>query len=217
VRVRRTWIAGLVLAAVGASAPVEVSTVDASAMDASAVDASASFDSPGAGPGPSGPAPVPGPAYRSVRTYAEVAAPVRLRIPAERIDTDLLRLGLERDGSISAPASWQRAGWYEDGPRPGQPGPAVLVGHVDAPSGPAVFTRLSRLRTGEAVYVDRADGSTARFVVTGQARIPKDRFPAARVYAPTLQVSLILMTCGGSFDAASGHYRDNVLVTAVPG
>jgi sortase (surface protein transpeptidase) len=93
----------------------------------------------------------------------------------------------------------------------------VIVGHVDSRSGPAVFSDLASLRTGEAVYVDRQDGTTARFVVTTREQVAKDHFPADRVYAPTLQVSLILMTCGGAFDSASGHYRDNVLVTAVPG
>lgn len=157
------------------------------------------------------------PQFRSVRRYDAVALPVRLRIPEAGVDTGLTRLGLTPEGWIEAPTEWQVAGWYEGGPRPGQDGPAVIVGHIDSRSGPAVFHDLPQLRPGAAVHVDRADGSTVTFRVTGRRQVPKDRFPAAEVYAPTLQPSLVLITCGGVFDRTSGHYRDNVLVTAVPG
>ena len=157
------------------------------------------------------------PQFRSVRTYRAVALPVRLRIPSVGIDTSLQRLGLAADGTIAAPTRWEVAGWYEGGPRPGQEGPAVIVGHVDSRAGPAVFYRLTELRSGDAVYVDRADGSTVRFRVTGHRQVPKNRFPADLVYSPTLQASLQLMTCGGQFDASTGHYRDNIIVSGVPG
>jgi Sortase domain len=152
--------------------------------------------------------------FRSVRTYVPVAVPTRLRIPAQRIDTTLQRLGLEADGSIAAPTRWELAGWYAGGARPGQPGVAVIAGHVDSATGPAVFYRLPRLRPGAVVLVDRADGSTARFRVTGQRQVPKDHFPASALYYPTLRATLLLLTCGGTFDAATGHYRDNVVVSA---
>jgi hypothetical protein len=157
------------------------------------------------------------PRFRAVRTYRGVAAPVRLRIPAVGLDTRLERVGLAQDGTIAAPNGWHLAGWYARGPRPGQAGPAVIVGHVDSRSGPAVFFRLTDLRRGDAVYVDRADGSTARFTVTTRARVPKDRFPGDVVYAPTLEASLHLLTCGGDFDTSTGHYQDNVIVSAVLG
>jgi hypothetical protein len=157
------------------------------------------------------------PQFRSVRTYTGVAVPVRLRIPSKRIDTALQRLGLAADGTIAAPSEWQVAGWYDQGPRPGQKGPAVIVGHIDSRSGPAVFFRLPELKRGEVVYVDRADGSTARFRVTDRRQVAKDRFPVTAVYSPSLLPSLQLITCGGTFDRSVGHYRDNIIVTAVPG
>ena len=101
-------------------------------------------------------------------------------------------------------------------PPPGQPGPAVLLGHVDSKSRPAVFYRLATLRAGAAVLVERADRTTARFRVSGRIQVAKSRFPADLVYAPTLAPSLRLVTCGGSFDRRTGHYRDNVVVSAVP-
>jgi hypothetical protein len=155
--------------------------------------------------------------FRSVRTYTGVAVPLRLRIPSQAISTPLQRLGLAADGTIAAPTRWQVAGWYDQGPRPGQKGPAVIVGHVDSRSGPAVFFRLAALKRGDAVFVDREDGSTVRFRVSGQRQVPKARFPAKAVYSPSLLSSLLLITCGGRFDRSVGHYRDNVLVTAVPG
>ncbi|HST83532.1 MAG TPA: class F sortase [Kineosporiaceae bacterium] len=155
--------------------------------------------------------------FRSVRTYTGVAVPVRLRIPSQKIDTPLRRLGLAADGTIAAPREWQVAGWYDRGPRPGQNGPAVVVGHIDSRAGPAVFFRLPDLMRGAAVYVDRKDGSTVRFRVAGRRQVAKDRFPATAVYSPSLQPSLVLITCGGTFDRSAGHYRDNIIVTAVPG
>jgi sortase (surface protein transpeptidase) len=141
---------------------------------------------------------------------------VRLRIPAIGVDAPLERLGLEPDGTITAPHRWADAGWYQDGPRPGQPGPAVLLGHVDSRTGPAVFARLAALPAGAVVLVDRTDGTTVRFRVQGRLQVAKSRFPADLVYAPTLAPSLRLVTCGGTFDRGTGHYRDNVIVTAVP-
>jgi sortase (surface protein transpeptidase) len=159
--------------------------------------------------------PSPAPTFRSVRTYPAVAEPVRLRIPSIRVRTDLQHLGLAADGTVAAPDEWQTAGWYEKGPRPGQPGPAVIVGHVDSKTGPAVFYRLPELRPGAKVLVDLANGRTVTFTVTGHQQVAKSQFPADLVYSPTLQTILRLVTCGGTFDASTGHYRDNIIVTAV--
>jgi sortase family protein len=157
--------------------------------------------------------------FRSVRSYAEaaeVAEPVRLRIPAAGVDTSLVRLGRAADGSVEVPARFDVAGWFAEGPRPGQPGPAVVLGHVDSRTGPAVFSRVAALRPDSQVIVDRADGSTVAFRVSGIQRVSKVEFPTDLVYGPTLESSLRLVTCGGSFDRATGTYRDNVIVYADP-
>jgi sortase (surface protein transpeptidase) len=144
-----------------------------------------------------------------------VAAPVRLGIPALHVTSSLLRLGRAKDGTIEVPQRFDIAGWYQEGPRPGQPGPAVIVGHVDSKAdGPGVFFNLYRLKRGTALLVDRADGSTVTFRVTKVSRVPKTRFPTDLVYTPILQPALRLVTCGGSFDNAKGSYRDNVIVYA---
>jgi sortase (surface protein transpeptidase) len=154
--------------------------------------------------------------FRSSRTYEVVALPVRLRIPAVHVDTPLQRLRRHADGTIAVPDSAGVAGWYEEGSRPGQPGPAVILGHVDSAGGPAVFFRLSELSPGADIHVDREDGSTVSFRVTGVSQVPKTRFPTELVYSPILQPSLQLVTCGGSFDQHARSYRDNVIVYTVP-
>jgi sortase (surface protein transpeptidase) len=154
--------------------------------------------------------------FRSPRTYESVAAPVRLRIPAVRVDTSLQRLGRNADATIAVPDGPDTAGWYEQGPRPGQRGSAVILGHVDSADRPGVFFRLTELRPGDDVYVDREDGSTVGFRVLRLSQVPKALFPTDLVYLPTLQPSLQLVTCGGSFDHNARSYRDNVIVYTVP-
>jgi hypothetical protein len=154
--------------------------------------------------------------FRSVRRYDEVAEPVRVRIPAAAVDTRLQRLGRAADGSVEVPASFDEAGWFADGPRPGQAGPAVILGHLDSRTGPGVFFALPRLMPGAQVVVDRADGSTVTFRVARAVRVPKAVFPTDLVYGATLQPSLRLVTCGGDFDREAGSYRDNVIVYAEP-
>ena len=172
---------------------------------------------------PPSPPPAPPPAvssseasFHSVRSYADVAEPVRLRIPALGVDAPLTHLGVAPNGTIEVPADFAVPGWFDQGPRPGQPGPAVILGHVDSKAGPAVFYRLSRLPVGAVVFVDRADGSTVDFRVRGTQHVSKTAFPTDLVYAPTLEPSLRLVTCGGSFDHTRSSYSDNVIVYADP-
>jgi hypothetical protein len=154
--------------------------------------------------------------FKSARTYQEVAPPVRLRIPALNVDAKIEKLGLQRDGTIAVPATTDVAGWYEYGPRPGQPGPAVILGHVDSQAGPGIFIDLYRVRPGTVVRVDRSDGSSATFTIAQVTKVPKVQFPTDLVYAPTLDPTLRLVTCGGSFDRARRSYRDNVIAFATP-
>jgi sortase (surface protein transpeptidase) len=165
-------------------------------------------------PPPASTPPIAADSFRSARTYQAVAAPVRLRIPALHVDTQLQRLGVRADGTIAVPTSPDIAGWYERGPRPGQPGPAVILGHVDSRSGPGVFVALRGARPGTTVIVDRADGSAVTFRIAQVSRVSKTQFPTDLVYAPTLDATLRLVTCGGSFDRARGSYRDNVIAYA---
>jgi sortase (surface protein transpeptidase) len=152
--------------------------------------------------------------FRSVRSYQGTPVPVRIDIPKIHVTSSLDRLGRAADGTVEVPSDWQVAGWYAPGPRPGDPGSAVILGHVDSKSGPAVFYRLRELDRGDEIRVARADGSTVRFIVERTQQYPKDRFPTDEVYYPTLTPALRLVTCGGAFDPTAGHYRSNIIVFA---
>jgi sortase (surface protein transpeptidase) len=152
--------------------------------------------------------------FRSVRDYRATPVPVRVEIPKIGVASSLDRLGRAPDGTVQEPTRWAVAGWYAAGTRPGDPGSAVILGHVDSKRGPAVFFRLRELRQGDRVAIGRADGSTVRFVVQRTEQYPKDRCPTDEVYYPTLTPALRLVTCGGEFDATTGRYRSNVIVFA---
>ena len=171
---------------------------------------------PGTDPAPSVAALGAPPAPVQLRGSADPAAavPVRVRIPAIGVDSDLADLGVDAAGALVPPADFDRAGWFAAGPVPGEVGPAVIAGHVDSRSGPAVFFRLREMAVGDPVLVERGDGTTAHFTVTRVARHPKDAFPTADVYGPTPDAELRLITCGGEFDRADRSYLDNVIVYA---
>ncbi|MDP8930773.1 MAG: class F sortase [Actinomycetota bacterium] len=143
-----------------------------------------------------------------------VRSPARVRMPAVGIDAPLLPLGLNSDGSLEAPESFAKAGWYEHGYLPGEPGPAVIAGHVDSHTGPAVFYRLPELRPGDHVTVAGTLGTRVRCTIDRIEQYPKDDFPARRVYGRTTRPSLRLITCSGAFDFHAGSYLDNTIVFA---
>ena len=144
-----------------------------------------------------------------------VARPTALVIPAIGVRTRLIRLGVTATGALQVPASTAVAGWYTGSPRPGATGSSVIAGHIDSVSGPGVFFRLRELHPGDLVYVQRGHASMAVFKVTAVQLVPKSVFPTNEVYAPVPNAQLRLITCGGTFDSATGHYLSNVIVYAV--
>ncbi|MEV4508825.1 class F sortase [Dactylosporangium sp. NPDC049525] len=145
---------------------------------------------------------------------AQDAAPTRLRITSLGVDTSLESLTIDPAGQLQSPKVYEEAGWFAGGTAPGDPGPAVLAGHVDSRTGPAVFYKLHELKTGDRVEVQRG-GAWLTFTVTAREHYAKAKFPSAKVYGPTPLPELRLITCGGDFDAARHSYRDNVVVYAV--
>jgi sortase (surface protein transpeptidase) len=145
---------------------------------------------------------------------APAAPPVRIDVPAIHVSSALLGLRVQDDGTLQVPGDPAQAGWWSEGTAPGDPGPAIIVGHVDSPYGPAVFYHLSALRPGDKVLIGRADGTTVAFTVDALRLYPKDEFPTDLVYGVTRTPTLRLLTCGGSFDRSTGHYTDNLVVFA---
>jgi sortase (surface protein transpeptidase) len=140
--------------------------------------------------------------------------PVRVEIPAIGVSSSLVELGLNPDGTMQVPGDFQVAGWFTGGPQPGQLGPAVIAGHVDSRTGPAVFYRLRDLRPGDQVRVVRADHRVVRFRVDSLASYPKRSLPGEAVYGATTAPVLRLITCAGTFDRSRHSYRENLVVSA---
>jgi hypothetical protein len=111
--------------------------------------------------------------------------PVRIRIPAIGVDASVQSLTVDQSGVLPPPDSYEVAGWWREGPEPGERGPAVIAGHVDSKRGPAVFFRLTDLGTGDRIFVDRADGTTAVFTTQRVERHDKNAFPTTAVYRDT--------------------------------
>jgi sortase (surface protein transpeptidase) len=197
----RARVAGLLGAALVVGGMSAIGFAIASQVHAPQPSASAAGKTSSAGRGPSLP--------RSV--------PVSVEIPAIGVRTQLLDLGLNRDGTVEVPSlstEADDAAWYKYSATPGEIGSAVIEGHVDSYTGPAVFFRLGALHPGDSIDVTLADGVTAVFRVTGVRDYPKAQFPDRLIYGSTDYAALRLITCGGTFDTATGHYLSSTVVFA---
>ncbi|MDF5751587.1 class F sortase [Spongiactinospora sp. TRM90649] len=163
-------------------------------------------------------APPPLPAVKApppVKT-TEKTRPTRISIPAIGVSARLVSLGVQQNREIQVPPlnRPKLGGWYRYGPVPGEIGPAVILGHVNNRTGPAVFYRLNQVKRGQKIRVARNDGKIVEFTVDGVEKISKSTFPTARVYSNLNDASLRVITCGGIYDPKTGHYTDNIIVYA---
>ncbi|SCF07305.1 class F sortase [Micromonospora mirobrigensis] len=142
--------------------------------------------------------------------------PTRIAIDRLGLRAPVHQVGIAGDGTIAVPDVHraQEAGWYDQGPTPGQYGPAVIVGHVDTTTGPAVFHDLKSLDDGDRVEVTREDGSVAVFEVTSTRRYGKEKLPADEVFGDFSRPNLRLITCGGRWVGGRTGYADNLVVYA---
>jgi sortase (surface protein transpeptidase) len=144
------------------------------------------------------------------------STPVTIEIPAIGVRAPIMALGLNRDGTVQVPplGSHNLTGWYDGSVTPGQDGSSVILGHVDNFAGASVFYDIKDLVAGNEIEVVRANGTVATFAVDGVQAVPKALFPTAAVYGNVPYPALRLVTCGGPFAPASGHYTDNIVVYA---
>ncbi|MFD9029937.1 class F sortase [Streptomyces sp. NPDC059567] len=141
--------------------------------------------------------------------------PTGIAVPAITIEAPVLGLGLDSSGRLGTPPADDPriVGWYKDGPTPGERGTAIVVGHRDTRTGPAIFLDLDSLTPGNTVRVARADGRVAVFTVDKVRTYTKEQFPDREVYGSTGRPELRLLTCGGAFDPKRG-YESNIVVYA---
>ncbi|GAA1533622.1 class F sortase [Streptomyces albidochromogenes] len=158
-------------------------------------------------------APLP-PAHAPV----EGAAPRHVTVPSIGITAPVVPRGLDASGAVDPPPYHQpsKVGWYEDGTKPGARGVALLVGHVDTESKPAVFYGLSAARPGEKVRLARAGGESLEFTIDDIQVFTRERFDPRKVYGPreSDRAELRLITCGGTYDKKARTYTANVVVSA---
>lgn len=208
------------LTALGATLVLLGVTASDGSKGATAGDVTGAASSPTAGksrPGPSRTLQSKKPARGSTADFGPFlpgSPPVGLSIPSIGVSrTRIVDLGLQDDGSIEVPRDASTPGWFTPGPSPGQLGPAVIAGHVDSDTGPAVFYELGQLRPGDRAQITRADGTVATFKIDRVVTFEKDDFPTRAVYGATTRAELRLITCSGQYAEETG-YDSNTVVFA---
>ncbi|OUC95084.1 class F sortase [Streptosporangium minutum] len=151
---------------------------------------------------------------RALPRFPGESGPVALVVPRAEVNAPITPIVSGADGVLEPPPLSQAdlAGWDRLGPAPGEPGSAVVVGHLDTRTGPAVFAGLSRVRKGDAVVVTREDGTAAVFRVSATERVSKSAFPVKKVYRSLPHPTIRLVTCGGAYDVERHSYDDNLIV-----
>ena len=211
--------AGVLLLLSVAGCAVGTSDTPDAGVPPSASASSSVAASPPSAPSPASAAPLPTSSEAGAQKLPATGAsvPVTLSIPAIGVRTDLLHLGLRENGSLEVPqdtGSGAPASWYNGSPTPGERGPAVVLGHVNAlGGGSGVFKDLRKLAPGTEINVSRTDGSTAVFTVERGALYSKNEFPTLEVYGNTPGAELRLITCDG-YDSATGIFDDNYVIYA---
>jgi len=143
------------------------------------------------------------------------AAGWRLVIPRIGLEAPIERVGLDERGAMASPGNLDSVGWFKQGPSPGQPGDAVIAGHLGVPRQPGVFKDLRLLRPGDAIIVIWPDGRRVEFQVAASESLPLDAHPPG-VFAETGPPRLSLITCAGAWDRRQATYSERLIVTAIP-
>jgi LPXTG-site transpeptidase (sortase) family protein len=140
--------------------------------------------------------------------------PVRLKIPTIRVDAAIEYVGLAPDGAMDTPKNYSNTAWYSPGPRPGDQGNSAIAGHVDSTTGKAVFWDRSKLKPGDEIFVVGDDGVERRFVVTEVESYKRADAPLDRIFGPTVDRHLNLITCDSTsnFDRTKREYASNIVV-----
>lgn len=203
---RRNWVAIGVAAALVAIA-VSGSALAISSRSTSAVESKTSH-SEGAAGGIQTPDAGPSTAPQTGTVVTHVS------IPDIGVSSDIELLTLNSSGALLPPVDFDKAGWYSGGVIPGQIGPAIIAGHIDSITAPAVFANLHKVTPGMKILVSLSDGRTLTFAADRSEVAPKTQFPSSDVYGNVPTPQLRVITCDGTFNPAIGHYDDNLVVFA---
>ena len=165
---------------------------------------------------PTGPPVVTYSAEIDVLAPRTAPAPVRVLIPSIEADSLVAHVGVDGTGALEVPDNAKTLVWYQYGPSPGEPGSAVIAGHLDWKGMRGTFNRLAETQVGETVTVAYDDGSERAFTVRSVELVDKPAVSVDGTFARDGESALRLVTCGGEFDRSVHSYFSNVVVTAVP-
>lgn len=155
---------------------------------------------------------IPGAVSNGEKIITPTAEPASLHIPSLNVSAPFIKLALNRDRTIEVPKTEHKVGWFIYGAKPGDTGPAVVVGHLDSPKGPAVFQNLKNIKVGEEIKITRQDNSTVTYKVDAIEKYSQDNFPTEKVYGSIDFAGIRVITCSGYFDTKKGHYSENLIV-----
>ncbi|WP_270179987.1 class F sortase [Alkalihalobacillus sp. CinArs1] len=151
-------------------------------------------------------------ANRIPESSEEGIIPVSVEIPSIEVKSKVENVGILKNGQMGVPSNHVNVGWFEPGFKPGTTGNSVIAGHVDSKSGPSVFYHLEDLSEGDEVYVTDKDGETLTFVVTGKERYPFQNAPIEKIFGPSNDANLNLITCTGNFSQSHGTHEERLVV-----
>lgn len=150
--------------------------------------------------------------------YADSPQPSYVSIPALNVATDIRPVGNSDATTMQVPSDIRVVGWYDRSVLPiSSIGTTVLVGHRDGAIDPnGVFRNLASARKGDRVEVRDIAGRTQEYTVDRVTVLSDEEFAqrATRIFRRDGTHRLVLITCGGAYDAALGGYQANVVVTA---
>ena len=157
----------------------------------------------------------------AARPVADPISPNRIVIPKLDVQAPIVRVGKTPDGELQIPLNPRSVGWWRDGAKPGAAvGTAILAGHINYAGVTGAMAALGKLNPGDEVDVygrQNADRRhEVRFTVTGVRTYHKTRLPYQQIFDQKSVGRIVIVTCGGPFDASTGNYRDNIVVFAVP-
>lgn len=163
------------------------------------------------------PLPEPGRSSAALPTVEPRPEPVRLTVPRVGLEVSLDAVGVAPDGQMEIPEQADRAGWYRHGPAPGDDmGSVVVAAHVDTTTGPGAFLALTDVSEGDEVVVELADGTSTAYRIVGGEQVAKTDLAVDELFRRDGEPALRLITCTGDWSPRTGHYTDNLVVTAVP-
>lgn len=138
--------------------------------------------------------------------------PALIEIPAIGESAEVIEVGLTSDGAMEAPANIYQIGWYAPGTMPGNPGNAVMAGHVDGMTSPGTFYNLKKLKPGDEIHITGTEGQKLTFIVTETASYVPEEAPFEKIFGDSPEAHLNLITCTGTFNEKTGDYEERLVV-----